>query len=335
MKPQHSVKLEKLVAVLTWLKVVSLRFLTQLNLNSLKVVESAARHKNFTRAGEEQFITASAVSQRIKSLEEQLRFKIFRRGGNAISLTPEGEAYVAQVREALERIVAAGMEATGQTQEHLLKISVLPTFAARWLFPRLPLFQARHPEIQMRILTSYQTHDLLTSGLDFEIRYGDGSFPGLNAELLFKEDLTPVCSARLYHQVFGDRPPSRVRPEELRLFTLLHSDTCTQNWRSWLAFAGAEFVLDEAPSIYFDSCMMSYEAANAGMGFAVANRAYMSADLRSGRLVAPFAVHHPNRAGWYFVHPRRANITRRMAVFRDWLMAEASMMQAQLDAELQ
>ena len=155
-----------------------MRFLTQLNLNSLKVVESAARHGNFTRAGEEQFITASAVSQRIKSLEDQLRFKIFRRGGNAVSLTPEGETYVAQVREALERILAAGMEATGQSQEHLLKISVLPTFAARWLFPRMPVFQAQHPEIQMRIFTSYDTHDFLTSGLDVEIRYGDGLFPG-------------------------------------------------------------------------------------------------------------------------------------------------------------
>jgi LysR family transcriptional regulator, glycine cleavage system transcriptional activator len=312
-----------------------LRVLTQLNLNSLKVVESAARHKNFTRAGEEQFITASAVSQRIKSLEDQLRFKIFHRGGNAVSLTPEGEAYVAQVREALERIVAAGVEATGHTQEHSLKISVLPTFAQRWLFPRLPLFQQQHPEIEMRISTSYEARDFLTSGLDLEIRYGDGNFPGLNAELLFKEDLTPVCSARLYHAVMGDKPPSRVRPEDLRHFTLLHSDTCTQNWRSWLAFAGAEFVLDETRSVYFDSCMMSYEAANAGMGFAVANRAYMNADIRSGQLVAPFAVHHPNTAGWYFVYPRRRELTLRMAVFHDWLMGQAELMQAQLDAELQ
>ena len=312
-----------------------MRLLTQLNLNSLKVVESAARHGNFTRAGEEQFITASAVSQRIKSLEDQLRFKIFRRGGNAVSLTPEGETYVAQVREALERILAAGMEATGQSQEHLLKISVLPTFAARWLFPRMPVFQAQHPEIQMRIMTSYDTHDFLASGLDLEIRYGDGLFPGLNAELLFKEDLTPVCSARLFHQVLGGKAHSKVRPEDLRFFTLLHSETCTQNWRSWLRFAGAEFVLDDAPSAYFDSCMMSYEAANSGMGFAVANRAYVTSDIRAGRLVAPFAVHQPNTAGWYFVYPKRSETARRMVVFKDWLMAEASVMQAQLNAEIQ
>ena len=202
-----------------------MRPLTQVNLNSLKVVESAARHGNFTRAGEEQFITASAVSQRIKSLEDQLRFKIFRRGGNAVSLTPEGEAYVAQVREALERILAAGMEATGQSREHLLKISVLPTFAARWLFPRMPVFQAQHPEIQMRISTSYDTHDFLTSGLDVEIRYGDGAFPRLQRRAAVQGGLTPVCSAKLFHLVWqqtalqgrpGDLTSSRCTPKPAR-----------------------------------------------------------------------------------------------------------------------
>ncbi|AZO08913.1 MULTISPECIES: LysR substrate-binding domain-containing protein [unclassified Mesorhizobium] len=311
-----------------------MRLLSQVNLNSLKIVESAARHKNFTRAGEEQFITASAVSQRVKSLEDQLRFKIFQRGGNAVSLTPEGEAYVAQVREALERIVAANMEATGQSQAHVLKICVLPTFAARWLFPRLSAFQRQYPEIEMRVSTSYATHEFATSEYDLEIRYGDGSFPGLSSELLFREDLTPVCSRKLFHEVLGNKPLSRVTPDDLRHFTLLHSETCTQNWQSWLRFAGASFVLGEAKSIYFDSCMMSYEAANAGMGFAVANRAYMASDIRAERLVAPFAVHHPNSAGWYFVCPGKAIGARKVSLFKQWIMAEAALTQRQLDVEI-
>ncbi|MER8902076.1 LysR substrate-binding domain-containing protein [Mesorhizobium sp. M0772] len=309
-----------------------MRLLSQVNLNSLKIVESAARHRNFTRAGEEQFITASAVSQRVKSLEDQLRFKIFQRGGNAVSLTPEGETYVSRVREALERIVAASMEATGQSQAHVLKISVLPTFAARWLFARLPLFQRQYPEIEMRVSTSYATNEFATSEFDLEIRYGDGSFPDLKADLLFKEDLTPVCSRKLFHEVLGDRPPSQVTPDDLRHFTLLHSDTCTQNWQSWLGFAGASSVLGETKSIYFDSCMMSYEAANAGMGFAVANRAYMASEIRAERLVAPFAVHHPNTAGWYFVCPFTAPYTRKVELFKQWIMAEAALTQCQLDA---
>ncbi|MBB6407975.1 LysR substrate-binding domain-containing protein [Mesorhizobium sangaii] len=310
-----------------------MRLLSQVNLNSLKIVESAARHGNFTRAGEEQFITASAVSQRVKSLEDQLRFKIFQRGGNAVSLTPEGETYVSRVREALERIVAASMEATGQSQEHLLKISVLPTFAARWLFPRLPLFQRQHPDIVMRVSTSYATHEFTTSEFDLEIRYGDGHFHGLRSDLLFREDLTPVCSRKLFHEILGDKPLSKVRPEDLRHFTLLHSDTCTQNWQSWLDFAGAGFVLRETKSIYFDSCMMSYEAANAGLGFAVANRAYMASDIRAERLVAPFKVHHPNTAGWYFVCPDKALHARKVSLFKQWIVAEAALTQNQLDSE--
>jgi LysR family glycine cleavage system transcriptional activator len=310
------------------------RLLSQVNLNSLKIVESAARHGNFTRAGEEQFITASAVSQRVKSLEDQLRFKIFQRGGNAVSLTPEGETYVSRVREALERIVAASMEATGQSQAHVLKISVLPTFAARWLFPRLPAFQRQYPDIEMRVSTSYATHEFATSEYDLEIRYGDGSFPSLQADLLFKEDLTPVCSRKLFHEILGDKPLSKVTPDDLRHFTLLHSDTCTQNWQSWLGFAGASFVLGETKNIYFDSCMMSYEAANAGMGFAVANRAYMASDIRAERLVAPFAVHHPNTAGWYFVSPDTQHAARKVVLFKQWVMAEAALTQRQLDQEI-
>lgn len=311
-----------------------MRLLSQVNLNSLKIVESAARHRNFTRAGEEQFITASAVSQRVKSLEDQLRFKIFQRGGNAVSLTPEGETYVSRVREALERIVAASMEATGQSQEHVLKISVLPTFAARWLFPRLPLFQRQYPDIEMRVSTSYATHEFATSEFDIEIRYGDGHFPDLKADLLFKEDLTPVCSRKLFHEILGDKPLSKVTPEDLRHFTLLHSDTCTHNWQSWLGFAGAGSVLKEARSIYFDSCMMSYEAANAGMGFAVANRAYMASDIRAERLVAPFAVHHPNTAGWYFVCPDKTPPARKALLFKQWITEEAALTQSQLDSEI-
>ena len=311
-----------------------MRLLSQVNLNSLKIVESAARHKNFTRAGEEQFITASAVSQRVKSLEDQLRFKIFLRGGNAVSLTPEGETYVSRVREALERIVAASMEATGQSQEHVLKISVLPTFAARWLFPRLPKFQRQYPDIEIRVSTSYATHEFAISEIDVEIRYGDGSFADVQADLLFKEDLTPVCSRKLFREVMGDTPLSKVTPEDLRHFTLLHSDTCSHNWESWLDFAGAGFVLSETKNIHFDSCMMSYEAANAGMGFAVANRAYMASDIRAEKLVAPFAVHHPNRAGWYIVCPEKTLGARKVALFQQWITAEAALTQSQLDIEI-
>lgn len=310
-----------------------MRLLRQLNLNSLKIVESAARHQNFTRAGEEQLITASAVSQRVKGLEDQLRFRIFNRRHNAVSLTPEGENFIREVREALDRIVAAGMEVGGSARQNVLKISVLPTFAMRWLFNRMPRFQEQHPELHLHVSTSYATTDFRACDLDLEIRYGDGAYAGLFSELLFHEDLTPVCNTELYQRVFGAWPMKKMRPEDLRQFTLLHSDTCTQNWESWLAFAGAPSVLEESASMHFDSCMLSFAAANAGMGFAVANRAYVAEDLAAGRLVAPFAICQPNRAGWYFVCPTPHRGLRKVEIFRKWLLEEAEMTRAHLSRQ--
>ncbi|MGE0502253.1 MAG: LysR substrate-binding domain-containing protein [Rhizobiaceae bacterium] len=304
-----------------------------MNLNSLKIVESAARHQNFTRAGEEQFITASAVSQRVKGLEDQLRFKIFQRRKNAISLTPEGEAFIMKVREALDRIVAAGMEVSGRDHEHILKISVLPTFATRWLFPRLPRFQEMHGDIHLHISASYETADFRATDLDLEIRYGDGKFSPLHTELLFKEDLTPVLSAELYRRVLGDKPLSDVVPDDLRHFTLLYSATCTTNWPQWLDFAGAPHVVDTAKTMNFDSCMMSFAAANAGVGVAVANRAYVADDIASGRLVAPFPVQHPNRMGWHFVCPRVHLGAPKIEVFRSWLLGEAAATESELSQQ--
>lgn len=308
-----------------------MQVLRQMNLNSLKIVESAARHQNFTRAGEEQFITASAVSQRVKGLEDQLRFKIFQRRKNAVSLTPEGERFVQQVREALDRIVEAGMEVRKRESEHLLKISVLPTFAMRWLMPRLPRFQAREPDTHLHWTTSYDQTDFRSSDIDLEIRYGDGRFPGLHSELLMREDLTPVCSTSLFLRVLGDRPASSVVPADLRHFTLLHSDTCTRNWQSWLEFAGAPSVLREARSMSFDSCMMSFQAANAGLGFAVANRAYIQQDVDTGHLIAPFDLLHPNPMGWHLVCPRMHLGSPKLEAFRAWLLEEAEEAQAELD----
>lgn len=306
-----------------------------MNLNSLKIVESAARHQNFTRAGEEQFITASAVSQRVKGLEDQLRFKIFQRRKNAVSLTPEGEEFVRKVREALDRIVAAGMEVRRREHEHMLKVSVLPTFAMRWLMPRLSSFQDEHPHTHLHMSTSYDETDFRKGDLDLEIRYGDGRFPGLYSEPLIREDLTPVCSVALFRRILGNRPLNDMHPSELSRFTLLHSDTCTGNWESWLEHVGAPEVLDAAPAMSFDSCLLSFQAANAGLGFAVANRAYIQQDLDDGRLVAPFQVEHPSRMGWHFVCPKGNLGSPKLEAFRQWLLREAQATQAMLDKRKQ
>ncbi len=297
--------------------------LRQINLNSLRIVESAARLGNFTRAGEEQLITASAVSQRIKNLEDQLRFRIFHRRSNAVLLTAAGEAFVSHVREALDKILEAGLEVSYPEREKVLKISVLPTFATRWLLKRLPSFQDMHPDIHLHISTTYNAIDFTREDADLAIRYGQGSFGSLYEQLLLIEDLIPVCSPTLLHQKLSREKIREIRPEDLSQFRLLHSETCTLNWKSWLKFAGAPKVLNTAPSTTFDSCMLSFEAACQGLGFAVANRAYVADDIIAGKLVAPFDVQQPNKNGWHIVYPNHNIVPEKIQAFEDWITQQA------------
>lgn len=294
-----------------------MRYLRQINLNSLRILESAARLGNFTRAAEENLITASAVSQRIKTLEEQLEFRVFHRRHNSVALTPQGEEFISHVRGALDAILVAGLGIS------TLKIKVLPTFAIRWLLPRLGGFSAAHPEISLHISQSYKSVDFGREDVDLAVRYGDGDFLGLEAHLLFHEDLTPTCTPALLQRVLPGRSGKDLSPRDLGKFTLLHSDTCHLNWRSWFRFMGVPDIVEKAASMSFDSCMLSFEAANAGLGVAVANRAYIANDIRAGRLVAPFQIQYPNRNGWYVVYPRRLAQKEKVGLFRDWLQKEA------------
>lgn len=298
-----------------------MRSLRDLNLNSLRVVESAARTGSFVRAAEEQLITPSAVSQRVKNLEAQLDFKIFNRRNNSVILTTEGDTFIAHVREALDTILHAGLEVRSLDRQKVLKISALPTFIVRWLFRRLETFNELEPTIRLNLSSSYTSPNFEKEDFDLAIRYGNGDFPGLESRLLFAEDLTPVCAPRLLAGKCSSAA-GNLEPSDLARFTLLHSDTCTMNWQYWLEHTGAQDVLKEAPSTYFDSCMLSYEAASSGLGFAIANCAYMMEDIASGRLVAPFQAHLKSGCGWYVVYPKSHGELDRVRAFEAWLVKQ-------------
>ena len=269
-------------------------------------------------------ISASAVSQRIKTLEAQLGFRVFHRRSNAMALTPEGETFITHVREALDAILAGGRQVSDRNRMNVLKISVLPTFAVRWLLPRLSTFNAAHPDITLHISQYYRSVDFDREDVDLAVRYGDGAFPDLETTLLFQEDLIPVCAPALLERVLPGRSLEDVEPGDLAKFTLLHSDTCRLNWQSWFRFVGAPDIAETAAAMCFDSCMLSFEAANLGLGVAVANRAYVAEDIKAGRLVAPFRIQQPNRNGWYVVYPRRHAKTEKVSRFQDWILREAA-----------
>ena len=273
-------------------------------------------------AAEEQLITPSAVSQRIKNLEDQLQFKIFNRRNNSIILTTEGNAFVANVREALDKILSAGLEAKAHDRSTVLKLSTLPTFSVRWLLPRLSSFKEQAPAIRLNLANSYARVNFEREDFDAAIRYGNGEFGNLKSRLLFSETLTPVCTPELLDQKIPDWRQS-IQPKDISKLTLLHSDTCHLNWHYWFEMQGIGDILSEADEAYFSSCLYSYEAATSGLGIAIANQAYMTADIETGKLVAPFKSKLSSGCGWYFVYPKQNAKLEKIQQFDQWIHKQA------------
>ncbi len=297
--------------------------LSQINLNTLRIAEAAARHANFTRAAEENFITPSAVSQQIRKLEEQLEFRIFQRRNNAVSLTPEGQEFIMAVRDALDRIILSRNDVVRRREQDTLKISVLPTFAVRWLLPRLSAYQKAHRDTQIFVSNSYKCVDFRAEDFDCAVRFGQGQWPGLHAEPLFFEELMPVCQPALWNACF----PNVAETDDLRLlrhFPLLQSETCVAYWDEYLRVLSGDTILQEASRIRFDSCLLAVEAAACGMGFAIMNKVYVERDLESGRLIAPFRQTLHRDDGWFFVCPERTKDQPNVRSFAEWLHAQAA-----------
>jgi LysR family glycine cleavage system transcriptional activator len=181
------------------------------SLHALRAFEASARLGSFKAAARELFVTPAAVSQQIKLLEEELGTRLFIRMNRAVALTEAGQALAPVLRDAFERITETVRRLPGRERPGTLTISVLPSFAAKWLVPRLGRFQQRHPEIDVRISASMHLVDFGREDVDLAIRHGSGSWTGVTAVRLFAEDLVPVCSPRLLR----GRHPLRT-PQDLR-----------------------------------------------------------------------------------------------------------------------
>jgi LysR family glycine cleavage system transcriptional activator len=288
------------------------------SLNGLRAFEAAARHLSFTRAADELNVTQTAISHQIRRLEEQLGLRLFVRRQRTLLLTREAEQYLAAVRAAfadLRRATDRLLRADGKT---VLRISCLPSLAAKWLVPRLPAFQEDHPDIEVRIATSTRIVDFRREEVDLAIRYGSGRWPGLRADWLMAEDVFPVCSPAL---PAGDRPLGR--PEDLVHHTLLHVNLYPDEWLSWLTAARLPISLATGPGLTFDLGLMALQAAIDGLGVALGRTPFVEADIAAGRLVVPFHVRRPSEAGFYVVMPEQTAHTPKIAQFRDWLIAAA------------
>ncbi len=285
-------------------------------IQTLKAFESASRLRSFSRAAEELSITPAAVSHQIRLLEDRLGVRLFKRNNNKVYLTAKGENYLPSVREALDLLSAAGLQVRGRGAAKVLNVSVLPIFAIRWLIPRLLDFQEMHPEIELRISTTYRLVDFGLEDFEAAVRYGDGNWPGLTCDYLFQEKVLPVCSAAFLSRCGQLRDPS-----DLRNVTLLHSMKTPDYWKLWLSAVNAESV-DPRSGMRLSNCLVCFEAACQGLGVALINQKYADPAIADGRLVAPFDMGLTQDKGWYFVCPKRHEDLAKVAIFREWLHSE-------------
>ena len=285
-------------------------------LTALRAFEAAGRHLSFTKAADELHVTQAAISHQVKSLEEYLGLKLFRRLNRTLLLTDAGQLYLPPLTDAFEGITRA----THRLRQHLgrarLTVSVLPSFAAGWLVPRLGRFRQRCPDVDLRIDPTNSLTDFRRDDVELGILYGRGNYPGLRTDRLMREEFFPVCSPRLL-----EGPAPLRDPADLIHHTLLHDDM-TVDWRTWLLAAGVEGVDAERGITVTDSSML-LRAAIAGQGVALARSVLAADEIASGRLVRPFDVDVPTEYAYYLAYPEKSADQSNVVAFREWILEEA------------
>lgn len=290
-------------------------------MNALRAFEAAARQLSFTKAAAELHVTQAAISHQVKTLEEHLGLPLFRRLNRRLVLTEAGQRYLPVLREAFDAIDEGTRRLHQDEDSGPLHVSVVPSFAAKWLLPRMSRFRDLHPDIDVMVSANNNLVDFAEGVFEMGIRYGPGHYPDLRSDLLFSDEVFPICSPKLLK---GPHPLKT--PRDLRHHTLLHDEVSrhdeSPDWRSWLQAAGVKDV-DWRRGPGFSDSSMVIEAAAAGQGVALGHRWLAAADLESGRIVMPFGPVIPSKFAYYVVSPPGAAERRRVRLFREWLLQEA------------
>jgi LysR family glycine cleavage system transcriptional activator len=289
-------------------------------LKAVRYFECAARLLSFTKAADELNVTHSAISHQIKALEEWLGVSLFERGARSLSLTEAGRRFLPPVRAAFHQLAEASAEMRLFPGGGPLTVSALPSIASKWLVPRLYDFQARHPEIEVRISATDRLDPVGDGDVDIGIRYGRGSWPGVEAELLMQDEVFPVCAPSLLD---GAQPLKE--PKDLARFSLI-SDMDWRRaqfdfWPRWLAAAGVPD-LELKTNLTFNYSNLMIQAAIDGLGIALGNTMLAGDDLRSGRLVQPFAQTVVLETGYYLIYGKGALRQAKVKAFRDWIVGQ-------------
>jgi DNA-binding transcriptional LysR family regulator len=284
---------------------------------ALTAFEAAARHQSYTKAADELAVTQSAVCRQIAGLEDFLGVRLFRRSRRGVALTDAGLAYhraVAARLDAVERdtldVMARGAEGGA------IELGVVPTFATRWLLPRLPSFRQRHPGIHVNLTSRTRPFQFDGSGLDAAIHAGESKWPGTEGTFLMPETLVAVCSPALI------APKATLGRADWRRFTLLQQSTRPYVWRQWFASIGLALEGDLAgPRLELFS--MLAEAAIQGLGLALIPPILVEDELRRGLLVRASRHEMPSDRSYFLIEPEGQVENTELAAFKAWLVAQA------------
>lgn len=284
---------------------------------ALTAFEAAARHQSYTKAADELAVTQGAVCRQIAGLEDFLGVRLFRRSRRGVALTDAGLAYhraVAARLDAVERdtldVMARGAEGGA------LELGVVPTFATKWLLPRLPSFRRRHPAIHVNLTSRTRPFLFDGSGIDAAIHAGEATWPGTEGVVLLHETLAAVCSPALIG------PKATLARADWRRHTLLQMSTRPYVWREWFASLGMALDGDLAgPRLELFS--MLAEAAIHGLGIALIPPFLVEDELRRGLLVRASRHEMPSRRSYFLICPEGHADHPELAAFRAWLVEQA------------
>jgi LysR family glycine cleavage system transcriptional activator len=283
-------------------------------LSALRPFEAAARLESFSRAADELHITHGAVSHQVRALEKHLGGPLFSRNGRRVALTAAGRVFAERVRGALEEIAQAA-DSLSTRRDDRLTVSVLPSFASRWLMPRLIRFMDANPKIEVNVIATTVLANFAADEVDIAIRFGPGPWTALVCEKFLEDEYFPVASPKMNR---GKLPRT---PRELLRAGIIREDR--DYWGAWFEKAGVpieEAVAARGP--IFNDSTYALQAAARGEGIALARRSIVTEDLERGALKRLFDITVPSRERYWFVSPKETAETPKVKAFRDWVRKE-------------
>jgi len=284
-------------------------------LAELTAFEAIARHRSFTKASKELFLTPGAVSQRLRQLEERLGTQLVVRTRASVQLTSDGARYLEAVRDALSKLANATESVSAAAKTKRLRLGVMPAFAGNWLIHRLRGFHQQYPEIDVEIDSAIAMAKVEAGEVDIGIRWGKGGWAGLEQVKLFPDELLAVCS-KAYMDELGDLRS----PADLKNAVLLRN--AMQPWKPWFDKAGLDWAEPERGPLFNDSTLALHAAAQS-QGVALGRRMLVQQLIAQGALVQLFDITASIEEAFYVVYLGASLARPEVSAFVEWITAAA------------